>query len=161
MKKIVLDNALCGPWTAERLGAKWVGEAAVCIGLWEFPDNPLTIPPSLCEGKQVAGVIFSDFNHASIQMHVASEPGARWMTKPFLGFCFQYAFHQAKVKKILGFVGEGNASARSFDEHIGFRLAAEIPDAHPTGSLLIYEMTEADCRWLSIPLKMENLYGKT
>lgn len=151
MKKILLDAELVGPWTCERLGCGWVPEAVAAIGLAEIePSGP----------RLIAGVLFSDFNRASIQMHVAAESGSRWMTKAYLGFCFQYAFNQAKVNKILGYVGQRNEAARRFDEHIGFTLEAVLKDSHPDGDLLIYSMTRDQCRWLSIPVPLENLYGK-
>jgi len=151
MKKIILDSSLVGPWTAERLGCDWVPLAAAAIGLAEIlPTGP----------KMIAGVLFSDFNQASIQMHVAAEPGARWMTKTYLGFCFQYAFNQAKVNKVLGYVGSQNEVAQRFDEHIGFQLETSIQAAHPDGTLLIYSMTRAQCRWLDIPVQKGDIYGQ-
>jgi len=151
MKKIILDPKLVGPWTTSRLGCEWFPEAVSCIGLAEItPSGP----------ELVAGVLFSDYNKASIQMHVAAEPGARWMTKAYLGFCFQYAFNQAKVRKILGYVGSGNEAAKRFDEHIGFTLETVLADAHPDGDLLIYSMTRAQCRWLDIPLSKEYIHGQ-
>ena len=82
------------------------------------------------------------------------------MTKSYLGFCFQYAFNQAKVNKILGFVGSKNLQARKFDEHLGFRLEASIEGAHIDGDLLIYSMTRAQCRWLTIPVPKGDIYGQ-
>lgn len=152
MKKILLDPSRVGPWTAERLGADWVPGAVACIGLLEVGADG--------SEQLIAGVLFSDYNRASIQMHVAAEPGARWMTKAYLGFCFQYAFNQAKVKKVLGFVGSGNEAAQRFDEHIGFKLETTIESAHPDGSLLIYSMTQDQCRWLGITVQKESMYGQ-
>lgn len=152
MKQIILDKGLVGPWATERLGCSWVPDAVAAIGLAEVEEGA---PPKL-----IAGVLFSDYNHASIQMHVAAEPGARWMTKAYLGFCFQYAFRQAKVNKILGYVGEKNEAARRFDEHVGFQLEAVLTGAHPDGSLLIYSMTQTQCRWLGIPVAKESIYGQ-
>ena len=152
MKKITLDAELVGPWTAARLGADWVPMATAALGLLEIAEDG--------REKLIAGVLFSDYNKASIQMHVAAEPGARWMTKAYLGFCFKYAFNQAQVNKILAFVGGGNKAAQRFDEHIGFKLETAIEAAHPDGSLLIYSMTRAQCRWLDIPVRPGDIYGQ-
>ena len=151
MKKILLDTSIVGPWTAERLGCDWVPGATAAIGLADLSSG---------EPNLVAGVLFSDYNLASIQMHVAAEPGARWLTKSYLGFCFQYAFNQAKVNKVLGFVGSKNLQAQKFDEHLGFRLEASIEGAHIDGGLLIYSMTRAQCRWLTIPVPKGDIYGQ-
>ena len=151
MKKILLDKSIVGPWTTQRLGCGWFPDAVAAIGLAEVtPEGPVL----------VAGVLFSDYNQASIQMHVAAEPGARWMTKAYLGFCFHYAFTQAKVNKVLGYVGSGNVAAQRFDEHIGFRKEAVIQGAHPDGDLIIYSMTKEQCPWLKIQLSPEALYGQ-
>ena len=152
MKKILLDHSRVGPWTAERLGADWVPGAVACIGLLEVGADG--------SEQLIAGVLFSDYNRASIQMHVAAEPGARWLTKAYLGFCFQYAFNQAKVNKVLGYVGSQNKVAQRFDEHIGFQLETSIQEAHPDGTLLIYSMTRAQCRWLDIPVQKGDIYGQ-
>jgi len=84
MKKILLDKHLVGPWTTQRLGCGWFPDAVAAIGLAEVtPSGPVL----------VAGVLFSDYNQASIQMHVAAEPGARWMTKAYLGFLLSLRLH--------------------------------------------------------------------
>ena len=157
MKKLIcLDGARCGPWTMERLGVEdfvdWKSGLTQCIGLIEVAEDGTE--------RQIAGVLFNEFNHASIQMHVAAEPGARWMTKEYLGFCFRYPFVQCRVKKILGYVGSKNLQAQRFDTHLGFREEARIVDAHQDGELIIYSMTADQCRWLNIPIPEEVMYGK-
>ena len=102
------------------------------------------------DGKIIAGVVYNEFNGVNMNMHVASDGSAKWLDRKFLWMAFDYPFNQAKVKRITGLVGEGNKAARSFDEHVGFRLETTLKDAHPTGDLLIYVMTRDDCRWLSL-----------
>ena len=82
------------------------------------------------------------------------------MTREFLWMVFDYAFNQAKVKRITGLVGEGNLKARSFDEHIGFVLETTLQDAHPTGDMLVYKMTRPMCRWLNIRRRCESIPEK-
>ena len=41
------------------------------------------------DGALVAGVLFEGFNGQNIWMHVAAEPGGRWMSRRFLGACFR------------------------------------------------------------------------
>ena len=98
-------------------------------------------------GKLTCGVVYNDFNGANINMHVASE-GASWLTREFLWTVFDYPFNQAKVKRVTALIGEGNAAARRFNEHIGFTMEARLKDAHPTGDLLIYVLKRGDCRWI-------------
>lgn len=153
MKKILLNSEVVGPWVAEKLNCVWAPNLSQAIGLMEVAPDGVPV-------KLIAGALFSDYNGASTQVHLVAEPGAKWMTRPYLGFCFQYAFNQLGVKKLLGYVGEGNLTAQRFDEHIGFQLETTIPDAHPDGTLLIYSMTRAQCRWLNITVLKEHIYGQ-
>lgn len=102
------------------------------------------------DGKLIAGVVFTDYNGVSVSMHVAAEPGRRWMTREYLWFCFYYPFEQMRVKRITGVVEEGNLDAQRFDEHLGFQLEAKLKDAGKTGDLFIYRMFKEDCRFLGI-----------
>lgn len=139
MKQIILhQDATVGQWVCARAGGHYVEGTA--IGLAE-------------NGRLIAGVLFDQYNGASIAMHVAAE-GKRWMTREYLWMCFHYPFEQLKVKKIIGLVGEANRAARQFDEHLGFVIDARIPDAHPDGTLLIYTMQKHQCRFL------EKKYGR-
>lgn len=134
MKRIVtLENERVGRWMQERGGGEY-RHGAQCIGLER-------------DGELVAGVMYDWFNGASIYMHVAAE-GANWLNREYLRVCFDYPFRQLGCNVVFGLVAEGNAKARRFDEHLGFTLHTTIPDAHPEGSLLLYVMRKADCRYL-------------
>lgn len=132
MKQLVVGPKVV-EWTKNRLGGDFT--APVGIGLEE-------------DGNLVVGVVFDNYNKASMAIHVASDGTARWMNKLILHTVFDYAFNQAKVNVLIGLVGEKNWEARRFDEHLGFKITAEIPDAHPDGKLLIYTMRREECRWL-------------
>ena len=136
MKRIVIGPEVVS-WVAARTGEHGNYGAAVGFGIEQ-------------DGALIAGVVFNEWNGVNINMHVASDGTRRWMTKELLWMVFDYAFNQAKVKRITGLVGEGNAVARAFDEHIGFRLETTLKSAHPTGDLLVYAMFREDCRWLNI-----------
>lgn len=135
MKKIVCDDAQrVGDFVSKLLGKQeWACHRA--IGLEE-------------DGELIAGVVYDNYNGASICMHVAAVPGKRWMTKDYLWFCFYYPFEQLGVKRITGLVPESNKEARKFDEHLGFELEASMRDAHPDGDVLVYRMFKEDCRFL-------------
>lgn len=100
------------------------------------------------DGELIAGVLFDNYNGASICMHVAAVPGKRWMTREFLWYCFYYPFMELKVKRVTGLVPESNLAARRFDEHLGFELEARLKDAAPDGDVLVYRLFKADCRFL-------------
>lgn len=103
------------------------------------------------EGEITAGVLFDSYNGASVCMHVAANPGKRWMNREMLWYAFAYPFLQLRVKKILGIVASADHHTRKFDEHLGFVLEATLKDAHPQGDLLLYTMTREQCRWLDRP----------
>jgi len=100
------------------------------------------------DGELIAGVLFDNYNGASICMHVAALPGKRWLTREFLWYCFYYPFMELKVKRVTGLVPESNLVARRFDEHLGFELEARLKDAAPDGDVLVYRMFKDDCRFL-------------
>lgn len=135
-KKLIIEqDERLGPWICAQLETDWLPGRGSCIGMEE-------------DGDIVAGVLFDSFNGASICMHVAALPGKRWMNRELLWTCFAYPFLQLRVRKILGFVAEGNRVARAFDEHLGFVREATLTNAHPSGALIVYSMTRSQCRWL-------------
>ncbi len=105
------------------------------------------------EGRLIAGVAYTDYNVASIQIHVAALPGVNWLSRELLRKVFEYPFTMLKVKKLIGLVSSANAAALRFDYSLGFELEATLKDAHPDGDLLILTMTADNCRWLNIPQK--------
>lgn len=124
-----------GQWVVARAGGEWFLGQGYGIGVLE-------------QGKMIAGIIFTDWNGVSLQIHVAAEPGVNWINKKLLRVVFDYPFVFCKAKKLIGLVGEKNLAARRFDEHVGFTREATLRDAHPDGDLLIYSMTPDQCRWL-------------
>ena len=101
------------------------------------------------DGALVAGVIYEGFNGSNIWMHVAAEPGARWMTKDYLRYCFKYPFDELGVSRISGYVNASNLIARRFDEHLGFEPEAVLKGAAPDGGdVIIYVMWRRNCRYV-------------
>jgi RimJ/RimL family protein N-acetyltransferase len=135
-RRIVIGNEVV-QWVAKRTGE--FGNYGAAVGFGIEDDREL-----------IAGVVFNEYNGANINMHVASDGSRKWMTREFLWMVFDYAFNQAKIKRITGLVGEGNTEAQLFDEHIGFSLETTLSDAHPSGDLLVYVMRREQCRWLNI-----------
>ena len=98
-------------------------------------------------GQIVAGVAYADWNGPNVVCHIAAE-GKHWATREYLGIIFDYPYRQLGCKRITVCVGEGNAASRRFVEHLGFKLEAELAQAHPTGHLRIYRMFRDECRYL-------------
>ena len=128
MKRVVLDRQLeVGEWVSNRLQCVFDANASAAIGLES-------------NGQLVGGVVFDNYRHGSIAMHVASA-GGNWLTRDFLRAVFGYCFNQMRVKKVIGLVDSTNHHARKFDENLGFVLEGVIKDAAKDGDILIYTMT--------------------
>ena len=101
------------------------------------------------DGRLVAGVVFEGINGFNAWMHVAAEPGARWMNRAFLRACFAYPFEQLRLRRVSGYVAASNTQARGFDEQLGFVQEATLAGAAADGSdVLIYVMRRENCRFL-------------
>lgn len=130
---------VCGPsvveWVAGRLGESGnFGGCAVGIGVKDR--------------KLLAGVVYCDYNGASCCMHVAAEPKSNWLTRATLRRFFAYPFLQLGLNVVIATVTEANVKSRKLVEGVGFVMVHRIPDAHPSGAMLIYTMTRATCRWI-------------
>lgn len=102
-------------------------------------------------GNLVAGVIYEGFNGQNMWIHVAAEPGARWLVRDYLRACFVYPFVVCGVNRLSGYVNESNALARRFDEHLGFKQEAVLKGAAPDGGdVIVYVMWRDECRFLGV-----------
>ena len=101
------------------------------------------------DGRLIAGVVYTDYTKHNIFMHVAAEPGGRWMTREFLGVSFRYPFLQAGVGRITGWVEDTNTAAKRLDEHLGFAEEGRLKGAARDGSdVVLYVMWKKDCKFL-------------
>jgi RimJ/RimL family protein N-acetyltransferase len=102
-------------------------------------------------GRLVAGVIFEGYNGCNVWMHVAAEPGARWLNRVYLRACFTYPFVVCGVERVSGYVDASNAASRRFCARLGFREEARLTGAAPDGGdVVIYAMWRPQCRWLGV-----------
>lgn len=101
------------------------------------------------DGDLIAGVVYEGFTGHNIWMHVAAEPGARWMTREYLRYCFYYPFVECGVGRVSGWVEDSNEAAKRFDEHLGFREEARLKGAaRDGGDVILYVMWRKDCRYV-------------
>jgi len=63
---------------------------------------------------------------------------------------FDYPFNKLGVSVILGQVCKDNEDALRLNRHLGFKVVADIPDAHMSGDLVIMAMRKEECRFLNI-----------
>ena len=125
--------------------------------VWDFVNQQAKVPASagmkgiglIRDERLVAGVLYEGFNGSNVWMHVAAEPGARWMTRDFLRYAFHYPFNEMNVKRISGYVEASNMKARKCDEHLGFKREAILRGAASDGGdVFIYVMTKEMCRYV-------------
>lgn len=123
-------------WVAERVKIDEFGPGAVALGLVE-------------DEKLIAGVVFNMYTKASICMHVAAEPGKRWMTKDFLWRSFAYPFVQLSCNRITGLVRVDNFESQRFVEHLGFKREGLIRRGCVDGTdMILYGILREECRFL-------------
>lgn len=101
------------------------------------------------DGELVAGVLYEGYNQHNVWMHVAAEPGAKWLNRDFLRYSFHYPFVELGCKRVSGYVEASNELARRFDEHLGFRQEAILEGAASDGGdVILYVMRREDCRYV-------------
>jgi len=126
------------PWVGSRIDEDDFGEKPVALGLEE-------------NGKLIAGVVFNWYTGASICMHVAAEPGKRWLTRDFLFRVFAYPFLQLECNRVTGLVRTDNLTAQRFDEQLGFVREGVIRKGATDGTdFILYGMLKEECRWLEL-----------
>jgi RimJ/RimL family protein N-acetyltransferase len=113
-------------------GAVIYRDGATCIGLER-------------DGELVAGTLYDYYNGASIMASIAI---AGPITRRWLWAIFHYPFVHLGVNVILGLVAEGNVKSRHLCDRLGFSLVTQIPQADPSGAMLLYTMQKDACRFL-------------
>ncbi len=131
------DHQRVGLWM-EAHGAAHYRPGSTCIGLeWR--------------GSLVAGTLYDYFNGSSIVANIAI---AGPITRKWLWYIFAYPFRQLQASVILGFIASDNQKSRKLVRHFGFTELTDIPDADPSGALVLYTMHKDHCRFIKEP------YGK-
>lgn len=97
------------------------------------------------DGRVVAGILFEDWNGASIFAHMAIRER---ITRKFLWAVADYVFRQLGCRKMIAPVASTNTRMAKLAVHLGFVLEAIIADADPDGDTLVFTMTKAQCRFL-------------
>ena len=135
---------------------RYMGDWLVRMMNYPLPEE------TVCIGQEIDGVLaavvgFCSFMPNACQMHIATVDEVNWMSKDLLWACFDYPFNVLGVKVILGQICASNEDALRLNRHLGFKVVAEIPDAHMDGDLVIMAMRSEDCRWLDINCPLRKL----
>jgi len=123
-------------------------EVARAAGI-EFYDSVAHTVISIVDDndKLLSGVIYSDYNLASINMHVAVFD-QRGVNRDMLWVCFDYPFNQLKVNWVFGFIRTDNLKAQEFAYKLGYEYCTVIPGVFTDANQLVLRMGPAHCRWL-------------
>jgi hypothetical protein len=114
-----------------------------------LPEETVCIGQEI-DGNLVAVVGYCSFMPNACQMHIAAVDEVNWMSRDLLWAAFDYPFNKLGVKVILGQICGSNEDAIRLNRHLGFKVVAEIPDAHMDGDLVIMAMKKEECRFLNI-----------
>lgn len=100
-------------------------------------------------GKLLGGSVFENYTGASMCIHVAGfDP--RWINREILFATFHYPFVQLGCKILFGPTPASNARACKLNLKFGFDPTYRIADVFPDGDMILFTMTPAQCRWLSL-----------
>lgn len=100
-------------------------------------------------GNIVMGVAFTNYNGASMHMHIAKMHG-EVMPPTFVAAIMDYPFVQLGLKALFTLIDEGNGAARGFAEHLGATVQCVLQDASPNGNLVLYGLHKSNARkWLT------------
>jgi hypothetical protein len=128
---------------------KYMGDWLVRMMNHPLPEE------TVCIGQEVDGILaavvgYCSFMPNACQMHIAAVDEVNWMSRDLLWAAFDYPFNVLGVKVILGQICGSNEDALRLNRHLGFKVVAEIPDAHMDGDLVIMAMKKEECRFLNI-----------
>lgn len=130
----IVQGADIGAWVAERIAGEFYSETSSAIGLMK-------------DDKIIAGVIYENWNRASIFCHIALEGR---MTKAYLKAIFEYPFEKCKVKKIIVPVVSNHTKSIKLVTNMGFTEEARIVDGSENGDIIFLTMTKENCRFLGV-----------
>ena len=138
---------------------RFMGDWLVRIMNHPLPEETVCIGQEI-DGNLVAVVGFASFMPNACQMHIGAVDEVNWMSRDLLWAAFDYPFNKLGVKVILGQINADNESALRLNRHLGFKVVAEIADAHMDGDLVIMAMRREDCRFLDIKCPLRTARGE-
>ena len=127
---------------------RYLGEWLVRILNFPLPKTTQCIG-QLKDGNLVAVAGYTNFMPKACEIHIGSV-GEHWANKDFIWAVFDYPFNKLGLSVILGQICADNIDALKLNRHLGFKVVAEIPDAHMSGDLVIMAMKKEECRFLNI-----------
>lgn len=130
----IVQGAEIGAWVANKIDGCYYSETSSAIGLQK-------------NGQTIAGVIYENWNKASIFCHIAIEGR---LTKAYLKAIFDYPFNVCKVKKIIVPVVSNHHKSIKLVQNMGFIEEARIAEGAESGDIIFLTLTKDNCRFLGV-----------
>lgn len=130
----IVQGAEIGAWVADKINGIYHSESSSAIGLQK-------------DGNTIAGVIYENWNKASIFCHIAIEGR---LTKAYLKAIFDYPFNVCKVDKIIVPVVSTHDKSIKLVKNMGFEEEARIANASEHGDIVFLTLTKENCRFLGV-----------
>lgn len=133
--QVVADNRRAFEYVNARIGINYVQNmTGICL---------------LREGEVIAAVVYQDFNGSNIILHIAAEPGRKWMNRAFLYWCFHYPFVQLHANRLTVWVNSDNLTSLAFVKRLGWRDEATLVGAGPQGQdVQLLVMRRENCKYV-------------
>ena len=137
---------------------QYLGEWLVRVLNFPLPETTRCIGQQK-DGNLVAVAGYTNFMPKACEIHIGSV-GDHWASKDFIWAVFDYPFNKLGLSVILGQICADNTDALKLNRHLGFKVVAEIPDAHMEGDLVIMAMRKEECRFLNIRCPLRTKMGE-
>lgn len=101
------------------------------------------------DGEIIAAALYVENNGTNCFIHLAAEPGRRWLTREYLYWCLHYPFVQVGLKRMTGWIEATNKDCIRFAEHIGFTRETTLKGAGQNGvDVHLYVLRPENCRYV-------------
>jgi len=123
----------------------WVTERARCMRMSDTGG----IVAYDGDGQIQAICVFDSFTVDNCTVHLAID-NPLVLRHGFLNEVARHLFHVCDRKRLFGMARSDNAKANKFNEKIGWKVVATIPDGFADGiDFIVYRMDRDECRWLN------------
>lgn len=100
------------------------------------------------DGRIKGVVLFRDGNH-NVEMAVASDHSAHWLSRTMLRAVFAYPFIQLAKCRVTALIRANNVKAICFDRALGFVHEGRLADYFgPDDDAIVMGMRRANCAWI-------------
>lgn len=128
---------------------EYLNMAGVIIGEEVFDEETsYTIAIFDDDGEFMAVVVYNNWDHENIAMHIASV-SPKWATRDSLRTAFDYPFNQLGVQRVTAPVRTSNQKVISLNTRLGFTIEGTLREYYGDGDgEILFGMLKNECRWI-------------